>query len=141
LGSKGSIVGYTLANDVSAWDIERENPLYLPQSKVYDGCCSLGPVIVTPDELTDPYSLDMSCVITRDGETVFEGDTNTSQLNRKIEDLIDYLLRANSVPSGSVLLTGTGIIAPETAALQPGDICSITCPAIGTLSNPAELVA
>jgi 2-dehydro-3-deoxy-D-arabinonate dehydratase len=140
LGSKGSVVGYTLANDVSAWDIERENPLYLPQSKVYDGCCALGPVIVTTDELVDPYNLDMTCVITRGGETVYSGSTNTSNLNRKIEQLIEYLLRANAVPLGTVLLTGTGIIVPETAALQPGDICTIAVPEIGELSNPAQLV-
>jgi 2-dehydro-3-deoxy-D-arabinonate dehydratase len=141
LGSNGSIVGYTLGNDVSAWDIERENPLYLPQSKVYDKCCALGPVVVTPDELTDPYRLTMTCTITRGGSTVFEGSTSTSRLGRKIEHLVEYLLRANRVPRCSVLLTGTGIIVPETAALQPGDVCTITVPEIGTLSNPAAIVA
>ena len=65
LGGGGKVVGYTLANDVSAWDIERENPLYLPQSKVYTGCCALGPVIVTADELTNPYALEMTCTIQR----------------------------------------------------------------------------
>jgi 2-dehydro-3-deoxy-D-arabinonate dehydratase len=140
LGSKGSIVGYTLANDVSAWDIERENPLYLPQSKVYDKCCSLGPVIVTPDELTDPYNLEMTCSITRGAETVFSGATNTSNLDRKIEELIEYLLRANSVPRGSVLLTGTGIIVTEESRLLPGDVCTIEVPEIGVLSNPVEVV-
>ena len=140
LGSKGYIVGYTIANDVSAWDIERENPLYLPQSKVYDGCCSLGPVVVTTDELTDPYNLEMTCVITRGQETVYSGSTNTSNLNRKIEQLIEFLLRANSAPRGSVLLTGTGIIVPEAAALRPGDVCTITVPEIGVLSNPAAMV-
>src|SRR5712692_9205620 len=78
LGSHGRILGYTLANDVSAWDIERENALYLPQSKVYTACCALGPVIVTPDELTDPYNLDMTCVITRKGGKTFEGSTSTA---------------------------------------------------------------
>jgi 2-dehydro-3-deoxy-D-arabinonate dehydratase len=140
LGSKGSVVGYTLGNDVSAWDIERENPLYLPQSKVYDKCCSLGPVIVTPDELTDPYNLDMSCTITRGEETIFEGSTSTSNLGRTVEELVGYLLRANAVPRGSVLLTGTGIIVTEEAKLQPGDVCTITVPEIGTLSNPVEIV-
>jgi len=140
LGSKGSIVGYTLANDVSAWDIERENPLYLPQSKVYDKCCSIGPVIVTTDELTDPYSLEMTCAITRGGETVFEGATSTANLNRTVEELIEYLLRANSVPRGSVLLTGTGIIVPESAALKPGDVCTIRVPEIGVLSNLVAVV-
>src|SRR6202790_2425529 len=80
LGSQGKILGYTLANDVSAWDIERENALYLPQSKVYTACCALGPVIVTPDELTDPYNLEMTCAITRAGAIRFEGSTSTSRL-------------------------------------------------------------
>ncbi len=140
LGSKGNILGYTLANDVSAWDIEKENPLYLPQSKIYDACCALGPVIVTPDELTDPYNLQMSCTIRRKGEEIFSGSVSTSQLNRKIEDLCEYLTRANSAPAGTVLLTGTGIIVPEEAALQAGDVVTISVPEIGELSNPAAVV-
>jgi 2-dehydro-3-deoxy-D-arabinonate dehydratase len=140
LGSRGRILGYTLANDVSAWDIERENPLYLPQSKVYTACCALGPVIVTMDELTDPYNLDMTCVITRGGAKRFEGSTSTSRLHRKFETLTEYLLRANHVPAGSVLLTGTGIIVTEDAALGAGDTVSIRVPQIGELSNVAEVV-
>ena len=140
LGSAGAVVGYTLANDVSAWDIERENPLYLPQSKVYDKCCALGPVVVTTDELTNPYKLEMTCTIARGGQTIFSGSVSTSKLNRKIEELVGYLVRSNAVPLGSVLLTGTGIIVPEDAALQPGDVCTISVPEIGTLSNPAALV-
>jgi len=140
LGSRGSVLGYTLANDVSAWDIERENALYLPQSKVYSACCALGPVIVTPDELKDPYKLDMTCTITRGGATRFQGQTSTSRLHRKIETLIEYLLRANPVPAGSVLLTGTGIIVTAEAALAAGDKVSIRVPEIGELSNPAVVV-
>jgi 2-dehydro-3-deoxy-D-arabinonate dehydratase len=140
LGSHGKIVGYTLANDVSAWDIERENPLYLPQSKVFTACCALGPVIVTADELTDPYNLDMSCVIKRNGAKRFEGATSTARLHRKFETLTEYLLRANQVPSGSVLLTGTGIIVTEDAALAAGDTVSIRVAQIGELSNTAEIV-
>jgi len=140
LGSKGNIVGYTLANDVSAWDIERENALYLPQSKIYNGCCALGPVIVTADDLPDPYRLEMTCTITRDGKRRFSGSASTSQLHRKFEDLIAYLLRANPVPAGSVLLTGTGILVPEDAALAPGDLVSICVPEIGELTNPAAAV-
>jgi 2-dehydro-3-deoxy-D-arabinonate dehydratase len=141
LGSHGKILGYTLANDVSAWDIERENALYLPQSKVYSACCALGPVIVTPDELTEPYNLDMTCVVTRGGETRFEGSTSTARLHRKFETLTEYLLRANPVPAGSVVLTGTGIIVTEDAALAAGDTVSIRIPQIGELSNTAEIVA
>jgi 2-dehydro-3-deoxy-D-arabinonate dehydratase len=140
LGSHGRILGYTLANDVSAWDIERENALYLPQSKVYTACCALGPVIVTPDELADPYNLEMTCSITRDGATRFEGSTSTARLHRKFETLTEYLLRANHVPAGSVVLTGTGIIVTEGAALAAGDRVTIRIPQIGELSNPAEIV-
>lgn len=140
LGSNGQILGYTLANDVSAWDIERENPLYLPQSKIYSGACALGPVIVTPDELDDPYRLEMTCTIARDGATIFSGSVSTSCLRRKLEELVGYLLRANPVPPGSVLLTGTGIIVTEEAALQPGDVVTISVPEIGELTNTAALV-
>jgi len=140
LGSNGAIVGYTLANDVSAWDIERENALYLPQSKVYSACCALGPVIVTHDELPDPYHLDMTCTIERDGAVRFSGKVSTSKLHRRFATLTEYLLRANPVPAGTVLLTGTGIIVPENAALAPGDIVTIRIPEIGELSNPAKAV-
>ncbi|HYP05151.1 MAG TPA: fumarylacetoacetate hydrolase family protein [Bryobacteraceae bacterium] len=140
LGTSGAIVGYTLANDVSAWDIERENPLYLPQSKVFTGCCSLGPVILTPDDGVDPYALQMTCTIERNGAVIFSGTVNTSQLNRKFETLTEYLLRANAVPGGSVLLTGTGIIVTEESALAPGDVVTIEVPEIGKLRNTAVIV-
>jgi 2-dehydro-3-deoxy-D-arabinonate dehydratase len=140
LGAKGKILGYTLANDVSAWDIERENPLYLPQSKVFTGCCSLGPWFVTPDELSDPYNIDMTCTIRRGERLIFDGAVTTSKLGRKIEYLIEYLLRANPVPAGSVLLTGTGIIATQEAALAPGDIVTISSPQLGSLANEAAAV-
>jgi 2-dehydro-3-deoxy-D-arabinonate dehydratase len=140
LGSNGAIVGYTLANDVSAWDIERENALYLPQSKVYSACCALGPVIITQDELPDPYALEMTCTIQRDGVVRFSGNVSTSKLHRRFETLTEYLLRANPVPAGTVLLTGTGIIVPEDAALASGDMVTIRIPEIGELSNPAKIV-
>ena len=140
LGGNGTVLGYTLANDVSAWDIERENPLYLPQSKVYTACCALGPWFVTPDEIVDPYALEMHARVQRGGATLFEGSVSTSKLNRKIEYLLEYLLRSNPVPSGSVLLTGTGIIIKEDAALAPGDEVSISAAEIGTLVNTAALV-
>ena len=141
LGSRGAILGYTLANDVSAWDIERENPLYLPQSKMYSACCALGPAVVTADDLADPYKLEMTCTITRNGAAIFEGNVSTSRLHRKLETLVEYLLRANPVPAGSVLLTGTGIIVTEAAALAPGDTVSIRVPEIGDLSNRAVVVS
>ena len=140
LGRKGKIVGYTLANDVSAWDIERENALYLPQSKVYTACCSLGPVIVTTDEIQDPYNLQMTCEILRDGVVRFSGSTSTAKLHRKIETIVEYLTRSNPVPSGTVLCTGTGIIVTEEVALAPGDVVRIRVPEIGELINTAAMV-
>ena len=140
LASRGEIVGYTLANDVSAWDIERENALYLPQSKVYTACCALGPVIVTPDELPDPYNLTITCTIVRNRDVLFSGKTSTSKLHRRFDELLKYLLRANPVPPGSVLLTGTGIIVTEDCALAPNDTVGIGAPEIGTLTNSAVLV-
>lgn len=140
IGAGGKILGYTLANDVSAWDIERENPLYLPQSKTFDACCSLGPYLLTPDEIPDPYALQMTCTITRGDETRFSGQTSTSRLNRKFEQLVEYLLRSNHVPSSSIVLTGTGIIVTESAALAAGDVVSIEIPEFGTLSNTVRVM-
>ena len=140
LGSNGRVVGYTIANDVSAWDIEKENPLYLPQSKQYSACCSLGPVMVTADELTNPYDIEMSCTILRGETQTFYGETSTGKLGRKIETLIEYLLRSNPVPCCSVLLTGTGIIVTQASALAAGDVVKITASGIGDLSNLCVIV-
>jgi 2-dehydro-3-deoxy-D-arabinonate dehydratase len=140
LGRRGSIIGYTLANDVSAWDIERENALYLPQSKVYTACCALGPVIATADEITDPYNLHMTCEVVRGEEIRFSGEVSTAKLHRKIEEILQYLLRANPVPAGSVLCTGTGIIVTEDVKLEPGDVVRIRVSEIGELANRAAVV-
>jgi 2-dehydro-3-deoxy-D-arabinonate dehydratase len=140
LGRGGKVAGYTLANDVSAWDIERENALYLPQSKIYDACCALGPAIVTADELPDPYRLEMSCTIVREGRELFAGRISTSALHRRIETLIEYLTRSNRVPTGTVVLTGTGIIVPREAALHPGDVVTIRVEEFGELVNTAVRV-
>jgi len=140
LGSTGAVLGFALANDVSAWDIERENPLYLPQSKIYRGCFALGPVIVTPDEIPDPYALELRCVIKRGEEEVFSGSACTRQLKRGLPELIDWLLRSNEIRTGTVLSTGTGIIQPREVGLEEGDIVSITCPEIGELVNPVRFV-
>jgi 2-dehydro-3-deoxy-D-arabinonate dehydratase len=141
IGEAGRILGYTLANDVSAWDIERENALYLTQSKVYDRCCALGPVIVTADEIPDVRALEMTCRIIRGSDERFTGAISISRLHRKLETLVEYLTRANHVPAGTVLLTGTGIIVTREAALAPGDVVSISVPEIGELSNPAAVVS
>lgn len=140
LGSRGRLLGYTLANDVSAWDIERENPLFLTQSKIYQGACAFGPVFVTPEELGDLRALRMTCRVERNGRTLFSGAVGIDKLGRKIETLVDYLLRSNPAPAGTLLLTGTGIIATQEAALAAGDIVTIAIPQIGELSNPAAIV-
>ena len=140
IGSTGKIFGYTIGNDVSAWDIEKTNPLYLPQSKIFDGCAALGPVMVTADEISNPYELDISCRIERDGQLIFEGTSTTRKLDRKINDMIKFLLRSNKIPAGTVLMTGTGIIVPAEAALRPEDKVTIGIPEIGELSNIARLV-
>lgn len=141
LGAEGRIAGFTLSNDVSAWDIERENPLYLPQSKTFTGCVALGPVIVTPDELPDPYSLEMQCTIQRGERMLFTGSTSTARLNRRLEVLVEYLLRGNPVPSATVMMTGTGIIVTEESALAPEDVVSIRVEQIGELRNPVQRLA
>jgi 2-dehydro-3-deoxy-D-arabinonate dehydratase len=138
LDHDGAILGYTLANDVSAWDIERDNPLYLPQSKIFVGCCSLGPSLVTAESVFDPYDLMLTCTVERGGEVLFSGSASTAQLNRRFEHLIAYLLRDNRIPDGTVLLTGTGIIVPPEVPLRHGDVVRISAPGFGTLSNTAQ---
>jgi 2-dehydro-3-deoxy-D-arabinonate dehydratase len=140
LGGKGRVIGYTIGNDVSAWDIEGDNPLYLTQSKTFTGCCALGPVMVTADEIADPYDLRMSCKVERAGRVLFSGEASTASLQRRFDTLVEFLLRGNPVPAGSVLLTGTGIIVPREAALAPGDVVTIRVPGIGVLSNTAAVV-
>jgi len=136
LGARGAIVGYTLCNDLSAWDIERENPLFLPQSKVFAGCCAIGPMIVTAGELRDPYRLALTCRLWRAGRVIFEGTVKTSMLKRRCGELTRWLLRDNVIPPGTVVSTGTGILVPDQFALRGGDRVEITVPEIGTLANP-----
>ncbi|MEM7738834.1 MAG: fumarylacetoacetate hydrolase family protein [Deinococcota bacterium] len=140
LDLKGTIVGYTIGNDMSSRDIEGENPLYLPQAKVYDRCLGLGPVIVTADEIDDPMNLVISLNISRDGETVANGEISTGQLHRKLETLAHYLYRSNRFPHGAILLTGTGIVPDDTFSLQAGDIVTISIESIGTLINSVTTV-
>ncbi len=138
LGADGEIIGYTLCNDVSAWDIERDNPLYLPQSKVFYGCCALGPMFVTPSEVDDPYNLDMTCTVLRGDEVIYEGSVNTSQINWKFEQLTEFLMRDNPIPFGTIVSTGTGIIVPNDLPLAAGDVVNIEIDGFGTLSNPVK---
>ena len=135
LSRTGAVLGYTLANDVSAWDIERDNPLYLPQSKIYRGCFAFGPVIVTPDEIGEPYALTLRCRVVRGGREIFEGEASTAQLKRPIDEIAGYLLRSNEIRTGTILSTGTGIIQPLAAGLEEGDEVVVSCAPIGELHN------
>lgn len=136
LTSSGEIAGYTAGNDVSSRSIEGENPLYLPQAKVYSRCAALGPVVALPWELTNPNDVAINLKITRAGATAFEGATNTSQLHRTFADLIAYLFRDNDFPHGAILMTGTGIIPPSEFTLEDGDTVDIAVAGVGVLSNP-----
>jgi 2-dehydro-3-deoxy-D-arabinonate dehydratase len=138
IGVGGAIVGYTIGNDLSAWDIERENPLFLPQSKVFRGGFAFGPVIATPGSVPDPHALGIHCVIERDGRVVYEGRASTAAMKRRCPELVDWLGRYNVVAPGTVLSTGTGILVPDEHALQPGDVVAITIDQIGTLRNPVR---
>ncbi len=136
----GEIIGYTIGNDMSSRQIEGENPLYLPQAKVYSRCCAIGPSFVTAESIGDPHSLDVSCTITRDGEVVFSGDTNTSQMARTCEELAEWLQRHNDVPNMTTVLTGTSIVPPPDFTLQEGDTVTIAIANIGTLVNDVIVV-
>lgn len=134
---RGKLVGYTIGNDMSSRDIEGENPLYLPQAKVYDRSCGLGPcILVQPDPL--PPDTEIELRITRGEKPAFSGTTTLSQMKRTPEDLIGYLYRDNSFPDGCILLTGTGIVPDDTFTLQPGDQIAITIAPIGTLINQVD---
>ena len=136
LNSRKELVGYTIGNDMSSRDIEGENPLYLPQAKVYDGCCALGPVITLPESMPPSEEIGIKVVVRREKKTVFQGSTNVSQLARTFEELISWLGRDNSFPHGAMLLTGTGIVPGEDFTLAAGDQVEITIDGIGTLTNP-----
>lgn len=137
LDENGVIVGYTVGNDMSCRDIEGENPLYLPQAKIWKRSCSIGPFIRLAETLDDPYSLSIACRIYRDGEKVVDEQANTNQLKRKFNELIHYLKKDNSLFAGTVLLTGTCLVPPNQFTLESGDIIEIEIEEIGTLVNVA----
>jgi 2-dehydro-3-deoxy-D-arabinonate dehydratase len=137
---KGRIIGYTIGNDMSSRSIEGENPLYLPQAKLYDRCCAIGPCFVTPDSLGDPYNLAVRCVVSRNGEEVFGGETSTSLMARRCEDLAEWLQRSNVVPNMTAVLTGTAIVPPPDFTLREGDVVTISIDGIGTLENDVVVV-
>lgn len=129
------LVGFTIGNDMSARDIEGENPLYLPQAKVYDQCCALGPCILLPEGPLDREAMKVTLRIARRGVEIFRGETNVGQMKRTFEDLISWLGRDNSFPNGVILLTGTGVVPPNDFTLQAEDVVSIDITGIGTLTN------
>jgi 2-dehydro-3-deoxy-D-arabinonate dehydratase len=133
----GRIVGYTVGNDMSSRDIEGENPLYLPQAKVYDRSCALGPCVwVTED--APPASTEIRMEIVRESASVFTGATTLAQLRRAPESLVEFLFRDNSFPRGCFLLTGTGIVPPDEFTLRSRDEIRITIEPVGTLVNTVE---
>lgn len=134
VNSRGQIVGYTIGNDMSSRDIEGENPLYLPQAKVYDGSCALGPCVLV-HESPLPRETEIRLEIQRGPEQVFSAKTALTQMKRELQELVDYLYRDNSFPNGCFLLTGTGIVPPDSFTLQSGDDVRITIEPIGTLKN------
>jgi 2-dehydro-3-deoxy-D-arabinonate dehydratase len=130
----GKIIGYTAGNDMSSRDIEGENPLYLPQAKVYDGSCALGPcVLVAPNPL--PTSTAIRIQILHDGHAEFSGTTALAEMKRTPQVLADYLYRECSFPAGAYLMTGTGIVPPDSFTLHADDEIRITIDGIGTLTN------
>jgi 2-dehydro-3-deoxy-D-arabinonate dehydratase len=129
------IVGYTIGNDVSARDVEGENPLYLPQAKVYDGACSLGPVVTLAGFLPPLEKVAVRLTITRGGATAFDGSTTLAAMARSFEDLVAWLGRDNTFPEGVILLTGTGIVPPDDFTLASGDEVAIEVTGIGRLVN------
>jgi len=135
LNSRLELVGFTVGNDMSSRDIEGENPLYLPQAKVYDGCCGLGPWITLAAAMPSPDAIRIDLVVRRGEAVRFEGSTSVDQMARSFDDLIGWLARDNSFPRGVILLTGTGIVPGDDFTLSAGDLVSISISGIGTLAN------
>lgn len=140
IGFNREIIGFTIGNDVSSRDIEGANPLYLPQAKIFEACCAIGPAIVTVDEVGLEPELKIECKILRDEKVIFEGETSTRNMKRSISEIKEYLCKYNPVPPGSVCLTGTGIVPPEDFSLMEGDLVEITIEKIGTLRNRVKLL-
>jgi 2-dehydro-3-deoxy-D-arabinonate dehydratase len=132
----GKVVGYTIGNDMSSRDIEGENPLYLPQAKIYKGSCAVGPLVTLAAAMPPLDGVVIRLVIRRGEKTAFEGSTTLAQMARTPESLAGWLFRENEFPDGALLLTGTGIVPPDDFTLHHGDDVSITIAGIGTLRNP-----
>ncbi len=133
LGAAGKPVAVTIANDVSSRDIEGANPLYIPQAKAYAGACAIGPALAVPDDWDAAWTIRLR--ITDRGRELFAGETSTAKMKRRLPELVDWLVRDNPLPAGSVLLTGTGLVPPDDYTLAPGHEVSVTIDGIGTLVN------
>jgi len=134
--ASGQIAGYTICNDMSSRSIEGENPLYVPQAKVYAGSCAIGPGIVPSDAIPDPGALEIALAVRREGEVVYAGRTDTGEIVRPLEDLVSWLFEEQDFPHGAVLSTGTGIVPDLAFTLLPGDEVTVSVDGIGTLTNP-----
>jgi len=134
MNHRGQIIGYTCGNDLSCRDIEGENPLYLPQAKVFKNCAALGPGILIAEEPISPETV-IGCEILRGSESLFTAQTTLSQMKRTPEELAGWLFKEESFPQGAFLMTGTGIVPPDNFCLQPGDEVRISIEGIGTLIN------
>ncbi len=138
INAAGKVFGHTIGNDMSSRSIEGENPLYLPQAKVYKGSCAIGPCLVVGSRPTPETEIRIE--ITRGGTTVFEGESNAAQIKRGFEELAEFLYRCNEFPKGAYLMTGTGIVPDSDFALEPGDRIAITVDEAGTLINEVERI-
>ncbi len=140
VNSAKKLVGVSIGNDMSSRDIEGENLLYLPQAKVYDGACAVGPWIVAGVHEEEIRQWTISVQILRNDQVVFSGETDINNIKRRFDELLDYLSRSQSFPHGAMLLTGTGVVPDEDFTLAAGDVVSITISGIGTLENPVLVV-
>lgn len=140
INSSGNIVGFTIGNDMSSRDIEGENLLYLPQAKIYTASCAVGPWIVVGPSEDDVRQWSIRLEIRRGGDVVFAGDTRAGQIKRPFSELIEYLFRSQQFPNGAVLLTGAGVVPPDSFTLEAGDSVRISISGVGTLENPVAIV-
>ena len=134
LGEGGALVAVTIGNDVSSRDIEGENPLYIPQAKIFAGACAIGPVLAVPDNWDEPFAIVLR-ITDPDGAVLFAGESSTARMKRSFAELAGWLVRDNPVPPGSVLLTGTGLVPADDYTLSTGHTVEIEIPGIGVLVN------
>jgi 2-dehydro-3-deoxy-D-arabinonate dehydratase len=140
INSSGSIVGFSIGNDMSSRDIEGENLLYLPQAKIYDGSCAVGPWVVVGVREEDARQWTIGLEIHRGGAIALAGDTRVDQIKRAFGELVEYLYRSQSFPHGAMLLTGAGVVPPDSFTLADGDRVRIIISGIGTLENSVRVV-